>query len=173
MKQNTKIWILTLFYIGSLLLANYLSGLTTFDFFGHTLSLGILVFPITFLFTDIIGYFDIKKARKAMYIGMISNVILLFLGVPIRIIIASLSAFIFSQSWDIFIFHKLKGKKLWIRNNLSTMTSQIIDTGIFMMIAFYGVFPIIPAMIAQYLFKIGYAMLDTPICYLGVKWVRE
>ena len=173
MNKNKKLGILSTLYIFSILLANYLTGKYPFELFGTTLTLGILIFPLTFLFTDIIGYFSVKKAKKIVIIGLISNVILLFLGVPIRILIASISAFIFSQSWDIFIFHRLKNKKLWVRNIGSTITSQALDTILFMTIAFYGVFPIIPAIIAQYIFKIIYAIIDTPLCYLGVRWVKN
>lgn len=52
------------------------------------------------------------------------------------------------------MFHKLKektaGKHLWLRNNASTMTSQALDTVIFITIAFYGVFDtIVPLIIGQ------------------------
>ena len=82
-----------------------------------------------------------------------------------------------SQHLDVWIFHKLKqitnGKHLWLRNNLSTLTSQFIDTTIFITISFYGVFPILPAIFGQYLIKVIIALLDTPIVYLAVLTIRK
>jgi queuosine precursor transporter len=103
-------------------------------------------------------------------------------GVSIRIIVASLVAFGLSQLHDIWAFHKLKqktaGKFLWLRNNLSTAVSQLFDTTLFMFIAFYQVTPrfdftfIVTLIIPYWLFKVGFALVDTPIVYAGVKWLR-
>jgi uncharacterized integral membrane protein (TIGR00697 family) len=97
--------------------------------------------------------------------------------------IASIVAFILSQYNDIITFewlkNKTKWKHLWLRNNLSTMFSQFIDTFVFMMIAFYAVKPeytlmfIISLCIPYYLFKVVFALLDTPLVYLWVKWLKK
>ena len=95
------------------------------------------------------------------------------LGSTARVTIASMISYFVSQSWDIFVFHKLKDifpNKKWIRNNVGTMTSQIIDTFIFIFIAFYGKVPSIVTMaISQYIVKFFLAILDTPIFYLLTK----
>ena len=81
--------------------------------------------------------------------------------------------------WLFLFFKKVnKGEKLWIRNNLSTITSQFVDTVIFMFIAFYKmnsaytVSFLFTLIIPYWLFKVVFALLDTPFCYLGVKWFR-
>ena len=84
-----------------------------------------------------------------------------------RMTFASLGAFAISQTMDVISFHWLKnktnGKYKWLRNNASTMSSQLIDTVIFITIAFYGVVDNIILMIfAQYLIKLILAALDTP-----------
>ncbi|MDD2237322.1 MAG: queuosine precursor transporter, partial [Kiritimatiellae bacterium] len=59
---------------------------------------------------------------------------------------------------------------LWIRNNASTMISQLIDTGIFISIAFIGVFPwpvLMELFWTTYLLKFVVALLDTPLLYLA------
>lgn len=62
--------------------------------------------------------------------------------------------------------NKTNGKYKWLRNNASTMSSQLIDTVIFIAIAFYGVVDNIILMIfAQYLIKLILAALDTPFFY--------
>ena len=96
------------------------------------------------------------------------------MGQSFRVVAASLTAYIIAQFNDVFIFHKLKektnGKHKWLRNNLSTMTSQLIDTAIFITIAFIGTVPNIWVMIAsQYLIKFTYSLLDTPFFYLLTK----
>ncbi len=91
-------------------------------------------------------------------------------------IAASLISYIASQNLDVSIFHRLKARhgesKLWLRNNLSTMTSQLIDTVLFITVAFWGIVPfsvLAGMVVTQYLVKLGIALIDTPIVYLLVK----
>ncbi|NLA24289.1 MAG: queuosine precursor transporter [Bacteroidales bacterium] len=104
-------------------------------------------------------------------------------------VIGSLTAYACSQTWDVFFFHKIRNRYIqkhkttkggkWIWNNLSTMTSQIIDTIIFITISFglgFGwlfnreMWPVLGAMIVgQYVFKFLLALIDTPIFYLLTK----
>ena len=97
-----------------------------------------------------------------------------------RVTVASLIAYLVSQNLDVTIFDKLKKrhgkKKLWIRNNLSTMASQLVDTAIFISIAFYGTMPLgvlIGMIFSQYIFKFFVAILDTPIVYALVAICRR
>ena len=77
-----------------------------------------------------------------------------------------------------FIFKNLtNGKKLWLRNNISTICSQLVDTIIVNTIFLYlGLnlewSTIIEIIIASYIFKVLIAMLDTPV-YIGVKYIRR
>jgi len=99
-----------------------------------------------------------------------------------RITIASLIAFIIAQFHDIKAFNfwkrKTKGKYLWLRNNFSTIVSQFIDTMLFMYLAFYHLTPkftaafVFSIALPYWLLKIVMAVIDTPFCYLGVKWLR-
>lgn len=95
----------------------------------------------------------------------------------LRVTMASVVAFFVSQFLDVHIFHAVKtmtnGRARWLRNNLSTMTSQLVDTGIFITIAFWGIVPNIGYLIlSQYVVKLGLAILDTPIFYLFTKKVE-
>ncbi|MCR4604813.1 MAG: queuosine precursor transporter [Eubacterium sp.] len=106
------------------------------------------------------------------------------------IVLGSLTAYIASQSWDVLIFHKVRDRMLakdpenyhkrWIWNNLSTLTSQIIDTILFIGIAFgcgFGwlfdskMWPTLGAMfVGQYILKAILAIIDTPVfCLLTRK----
>jgi hypothetical protein len=107
----------------------------------------------------------------------------LIFGNSIRIIIASLIAFFLSQTHDIWAFSfwkkQTQGKFLWLRNNLSTFISQFIDTTLFMFIAFYMITPkfdvsfIFSLIIPYWLFKIAFAVIDTPLVYGLVYWLRK
>jgi len=98
------------------------------------------------------------------------------------VVTGSLLAYIVSQNWDVLVFHRLReytaGDHLWLRNVVSTATSQFIDTVIFITVAFY-VFQGLPLdailalIVGQYLFKLALVALDTPFVYLAVSLVRS
>jgi queuosine precursor transporter len=104
-------------------------------------------------------------------------------GASLRIMVASIVALVISQFHDIWAFsfwkRKTQGRFLWLRNNASTMVSQAIDTLLFMFIAFWHVAPqfdalfILQLALPYYLFKIGFAIVDTPLVYLGVRFLRD
>ena len=91
-----------------------------------------------------------------------------------RIIWAGIVVFLIEQLFDIWMFEKIrsktKGKKLWLRNCGSTLTTQAVDVLVFYPLAFYGVFPELwKLMLAGYCFKAVIALLDTPFMYLSYK----
>ena len=101
----------------------------------------------------------------------------------LRMMLASLIAFAVAQIHDIWAFEYwkkvTKGKYLWLRNNASTAVSQAIDTLLFMFIAFYGISDqftvlfILELAVVLYAFKLLFAFLDTPLVYLGVRWLKR
>ncbi len=92
-----------------------------------------------------------------------------------RIAVASLIAYLLSQRHDVWAFHLWKKRfhkenQLWLRNNLSTMVSQLIDSSVFVFIAFYGVFEtavLFEIFITTYFLKWIVAAADTPFVYWG------
>jgi len=206
MRQQTKTDILLGVFIASLMAANFLGGKITM-IAGISVSVGIFAYPLSFVVTDIVeevlGREKTKNFVLAGFIGLVLALGLTLLSVAmpaadrysynneyklifsssIRMILASLVAFSLSQSHDIWAFNfwknKTKGKFLWLRNNLSTIVSQFIDTTIFMFIAFYAITPkftvgfIFSLIIPYWLFKVVFALLDTPFVYLGVKWLKQ
>jgi uncharacterized integral membrane protein (TIGR00697 family) len=96
-------------------------------------------------------------------------------GNSIRVILASMAAYIVAQLVDVRLFHFWKrvtrGKHLWVRNNFSTMLSQGVDSILVIAILFFGVLPtptLIQYVSDAWLFKILMAALDTPFMYAGV-----
>lgn len=102
------------------------------------------------------------------------------LGGSFRVILASLISYMISQNLDVYVFNKLKQrhglKKLWLRNNASTMLSQLVDTFIFIIIAFYGTMPIaalFTLVCTQYIFKFSASIIATPFVYVLVGMIRR
>ena len=95
-------------------------------------------------------------------------------GQGLRIIIGSITAFLIGQLVDVFIFQKLRkftgSKMLWLRATGSTLVSQLVDSYVVLLIAFYGVFPtdqIVAIGLTNYLYKFLVAILLTPVIYFG------
>ena len=160
-------------------------------------SAGILPYPLTFLVTDLISeLYGQRKANLVVFSGFIASMfVLLFLwlgsqfdAIPSsivndstynsvfqnawRLIAASMVAYLFAQFIDVRIFHFWKkltnGKHLWLRNNGSTVASQLVDTTLVICILFVGVWEsdqIFSAIIDGWLFKMLMALIDTPIIY--------
>lgn len=105
-------------------------------------------------------------------------------GLSARISAASLIAFAIAEFTDVFVFVKIRkamGKKaLWLRNNASNFVAQFIDTTIFMTLAFYAFnqdsssnLAFLTSLIIPYwLLKCGMSILETPLVYLGVRWLK-
>jgi uncharacterized integral membrane protein (TIGR00697 family) len=99
--------------------------------------------------------------------------------------IASILAFFFGQYVDVFTYHAIKKihktKKMWLRNNMSTIIGQFVDTNLWVFIAFsprlldgsftpLSLFSIV--VLPYWLAKVIFAIFDTPLCYIGVRWLR-
>ncbi|MDR2695115.1 MAG: queuosine precursor transporter [Deltaproteobacteria bacterium] len=99
------------------------------------------------------------------------------LGMTPRIIAASLAAYLLSQFHDVWLYNLLKdrmrGRHLWLRNNLATILSQLIDSVVFIAIAFYGVMPLWPLIVGQWAVKATLALCDTPLVYAAVWCIRR
>jgi len=111
------------------------------------------------------------------------------LGLSTNIVLGSLGAYIMSQNWDVIAFHAIgdwtDGDHLWLRNLGSTGTSQLIDTTIFVLLAFFvvptalGIGQALPSavlvqlIVGQYILKLLIALLDTPFVYAVVGYMRS
>lgn len=206
-KTETNFMILTTLFVISIVIANVVGArvITTGISVGNIListSGGAITYAVTFLCTDVISELWGKaKARSIIKYGFIGQIFATLciiitgyfpavdagmdaayqtlLGQNYMFVLGSLSAYYASQSWDVFIFHKIKSKSVkhkWIRNNVSTMTSQMIDTVVYASISF-GIgmkwfftdgmmIPFVGLLIGQYLLKAFLAAIDTPVFYL-------
>ncbi len=94
-----------------------------------------------------------------------------------RFVFGSLFSYLISQSFDVWFFHKVKawtqGRHLWLRNNLSTLASQSLDTVVYALVVWWGVVDLTTAIqlgLAKYVFKAGIAAFDTPFIYWARNW---
>ncbi len=106
------------------------------------------------------------------------DAIALILGSNLRIWLAGLIAYGISQTLNVTIFSALKGREggrlLWLRSAIAGVLSQIVDTLLFIFIAFYGVFPIAELLVGQMIAKIVLsAVLVPPLIYLAVALGRR
>lgn len=133
--------------------------------------LGVIVSLIWLLGTQITLWFT-PSENSEFISGYLSTVF----GMVPRITLASLAGYVLSQSVDVFMYHFIWNKTgnskkgLWLRNNGSTLTSQLIDTVVFVLIAYAGVLlanALIQMLLTTYMFKAIVALLDTPFAYLA------
>lgn len=172
---------------------------------------GVLAYPVTFLATDLISeLFGRKKAQLVVWVGFflnffmllvmsvghwlpntggVSGGIQLFEGVYEFMVgntIASMIAYLTAQTVDVRLFHFWKnltgGKHLWLRNNASTMFSQLVDSTAILTILYLAgnlgdninsVTTLIILILNSYLFKFFFALFDTPLFYLGVRFLKH
>ena len=215
-RRGMLLAVLTGLFVASLTASNFLATkITLVDIGGLTLAApaAVLAYAMTFAFTDIISeVYGRRVAGRVVLAGFIAQLlvvayILFALQLPhapfspvseeayrsvvwggSTIILASLIAYLLSQTHDVWAFHfwkeKTGGRWLWLRNNASTMVSQLIDTVVFITLAFY-VLPslmggqalpleaVIAIIKGQYLFKVLIALADTPLVYAGVAIARN
>jgi hypothetical protein len=203
-KDYKKILICLTLYISSLFAANTL-GIKLMPFlFGTHLSVAVFSFPIVFIMTDIIGeVYGRQMAKNFVWAGVISIILFLLysfvsmiapwareglwakegynliFGISVRFSIASLVAYAIGEYQDVisfFFFKKYTGDKyFWLRSNLSNLWSQLIDSTIFMLIAYLGILPIktiLLIIIPWWAYKVFMGFLYTPLSYLGIRLLR-
>ncbi len=120
-------------------------------------------------------YLPSDRPGSAEFSRNIHNAFATIVDYTPRFIFGSLLAYYVSQSFDVWAFHKIKtltgDRWLWLRNNLSTMSSQVIDTSIYALVVWWGIVDLRTAIAlgaAKYVFKIAIALIDTVFIY----WAR-
>lgn len=129
----------------------------------------------------------LPSTERQMAVDSHAALVMLFNFTP-HFVLGSLFVYLISQNLDVWIFHYIKhktnGKHLWLRNNVSTMSSQAVDTVLYTLIVWWPLFldkqPELSAMqalqiafslaLAKYFFKVLIALIDTPFIYLARNW---
>lgn len=176
-----------------------------------SIPVGLIAYPFTFLVTDLISeLYGRKKAQTVVWIGFFMNLYMLCLMTAANLFpntygvsgglelfdgvyeflvantLSSMFAYLVAQSVDVRLYHFWKkftdGKYLWLRNNGSTMVSQLVDSTAILTILYLtnnlgdnvtSVGALTILVLNSYIFKFFFALFDTPILYAGVWLFKE
>lgn len=170
-----------------------------------TISAGVLPYPITFLITDILSeIFGKKRTQRVVFAGFFASIFVLgilwvgnqFHAIPnspvkdaeyavvfqnsYRVVFSSMLAYLAAQFVDVRIYHFWKkltnGKHLWLRNNGSTIVSQLVDTTLVVGVLFYDKMTLSEMSILVldgWLFKMIFALCDTPFMYGATYFIQR
>lgn len=179
--------------------------------YAMVIPVGLLAFPVTFLVTDLISeLFGRRRAQLVVWIGFFMNVFMLVImslanvlpdasgtsggtslfegvyGFMVGNTLGSMTAYLIAQTIDVRLFHfwkrVTKGKHLWLRNNASTMVSQLVDSTVILSILYINgnlgsdittLGALFILILNSYLFKFFAALLDTPLMYAAVHFLKE
>ncbi len=165
---------------------------------------GTLLFPLTYIFGDVLTeVYGFARSRRVIWTGffaaLLMSVVLMIvqalppapdwpnqaafesvLGLTPRIVLASLLAYFAGEFSNSLVLARLKvktkGRFLWLRTIGSTILGEGIDTTIFCLIAFYGIFPndvLWAIILSNYIFKVGIEILFTPATYSIVRFLKK
>lgn len=195
--------IIACLFVTGLLLSNIIAGklITVFGIvLPGAVILFPLTYIFGDILTEVYGF---KKARLVIWTGFAANLLMaavfalviylpspdffaeqgafaLVLGMAPRVVMASLLGYFIGELTNSFILSKMKvmtrGKWLWTRTIGSTLAGEGIDTAVFITIAFWGLVPndaLLQMMLFQYIFKVSYEILATPLTYLAVGRLKK
>lgn len=165
---------------------------------------GTLLFPLSYIFGDILTeVYGFKAARRVIWLGFFCSLLMslmimligvlppgsgwenqhaydVILGLTPRLVIASLIAYAAGEFSNSMILAKMKvwmhGRWLWMRTIGSTVVGELIDSVLFICIAFLGVFPnevVIGLIISNYIFKLFFEIILTPMTYVIVRFLKK
>lgn len=169
------------------------------------ISAGMIPYPFTFLITDILSeIYGKRKTTNVVITGFFATLfvlLILWLGSifpaieqshvtnelydtvfanSYRVVFSSMLAYLVAQFADLKLFHFWKnltnGKHLWLRNNASTIVSQLLDTILVVGVLFVGkmTIPEMAVLVKDgWMYKILFALVDTPVMYLAVFVIRK
>jgi uncharacterized integral membrane protein (TIGR00697 family) len=190
-------------FVTSLIVSNIIA-VKLIDVAGMILPAAIIIFPISYILGDVLTeVYGFARARQVIWLGFLCNlfaVIAIFIGgllpaagfwpgqdaydmilgaVP-RILAASFVAYLVGELVNAYVLARLKvameGRHLWVRTIGSTLAGQLLDSAIFITIAFAGIMPVevlLIAIVTQWLVKSAYEALATPLTYAVVGFLKR
>ena len=168
--------------------------------FGMNTAIGSVMFASTFLATDILTEcYGVKEARRGVLMGfcgavifmLCSQIALLYspslidyasgamnelFALNFRISLASITMYLVANLADVFLYEKLKikteGKKIWLRNNVSTILCNCAENFAFVLLGFYGMYDFTQCMsiaCSISIIETIVGLCDTPFLYVALK----
>lgn len=178
-------------YVACEIIANVTAGRPV-SLFGIVVPSAVFIYTLTFTLVDVIHeIYGREGSRKVILGAFLANIILamyvlLILRLPVpsffgdsgayetvfgatpRIVLASLTAYLISSMVDVEVYHLWKKrvkKARWSRVLISNSVSTLVDSCVFIFIAFLGVMPILPLIIGQYIVKMAITVVSLPLIY--------
>jgi queuosine precursor transporter len=171
---------------------------------GLVLPAAVVIFPISYIIGDVLTeVYGFARARQAIWLGFLCNLLAVLafaiagalpaapfwqgdaafneiLGATPRLLAASFAAYLAGELLNAWTLARLKalteGRWLWLRTIGSTLIGQLLDSAIFMTIAFAGSIPaeaLLGAVLTQWLVKSGFEALATPLTYAAVGFLKR
>jgi queuosine precursor transporter len=190
-------------FITSLLVANIIA-VKPLNLLGLAVPAGTIIFPVSYIcgdvLTEVYGY---RRARQVIWLGFVCNLFAVvaiwaaqvlpgapfwdaqtayerILGFTPRLLLASFVAYLVGEFANSMVMARMKvwtsGRYLWTRTIGSTLIGQGLDSLVFVLIAFWGVFPsgeLLPTIITQWLLKSSYEVIATPLTYVVVNFLKR
>ena len=204
MEKNFKyLGTISVYFVAVLLISN-IASTKIVDFGIFTFDGGTLLFPLSYIFGDILTeVYGYKKAQTTIWLGfvcifMMSAILMIvgalpaapdwgnqaaydaILGLTPRIVLASLLAFTLGSFSNSYILSKMKlwtkGKMLWTRTIGSTVVGELVDSAVFIVVAFFGILPnslLVTLIISNYVFKTLVEVVLTPVTYKIVAFLKK
>jgi queuosine precursor transporter len=204
-EKRTYRWLpfITAVFVTTLIISNIIA-VKIADFFGKDLPAAVILFPIAYIFGDILTeVYGFARARQVIWTGFFCNLLAVIaiwiggllpsasfwtaqpsyqaiLGYTPRLLAASFIAYLIGEFLNSIVLAKLKirtrGRFLWIRTITSTIIGEGADSAVFLTIAFVGNMPpnvLWMTIIYQWLFKVAFEIVATPVTYLIVNWLKR
>ncbi len=195
---------ITALFVTTLVVSNVIAGKQVAFTAAVILPAAVILFPLTYILGDVLTeVYGYQRCRRVIWIGFACNAAAVAaiaiggalppagfwdgqaayvrtLGAVPRIVAASFLAYLVGEFVNSFVLAKLKvatsGRLLWLRTIGSTVLGQLVDSGVFITVAFLGVFPgdqVLRLVVAQWLFKVAYEAAATPLTYAVVGWLKR
>jgi uncharacterized integral membrane protein (TIGR00697 family) len=190
-------------FVTCLIVSNIIA-VKVIDVAGMMLPAAIIIFPISYILGDVLTeVYGFARARQVIWLGFLCNLFAvvaislggllpaavfwegqgawdMILGAVPRILVASFLAYLVGELVNSYVLARLKvameGRHLWVRTIGSTLAGQLLDSAIFITIAFAGIMPLpvlLGAIITQWLVKSAYEALATPLTYAAVGFLKR
>src|SRR4030043_1478482 len=195
--------LITGLFVAVLLISN-IASTKIVEIWKFTFDGGTILFPLSYIFGDILTeVYGYKKSRRVIWIGFFCALLMsltlsliglikpaggwehqeaymAILGQTPRIVTASLIAYFAGEFSNSYILARMKvltkGRWLFTRTIGSTIVGEGIDTVIFVLLAFLGVYPndlVLLIIISNYIFKVSLEVVFTPLTYKIVGFLKR
>jgi uncharacterized integral membrane protein (TIGR00697 family) len=183
-----------------LITANILAVKLT-DWHGHVFAAGIVVFPVSYILGDVLTeVWGFRAARRVIWTAFFCNLVVVaaveaairlpnagfgvsnrayedVLGYTPRLLGASFAAYLVGEFANSAIMARMKiatdGRWLWSRTIGSTLVGEALDSAVFTTIAFAGTAPLLNTTTTNWVIKVGYEVIATPLTYAVITYLKR